>query len=320
MEIRNHYFLQEQVIISEKRVKRPHELVDKGTPLPKEKYNPDCPFCRGNEKMTPPTTYQHPKGKNWEYRTFANKYPLLDHNISYLKEKNKLFTKSSAYGVHEVITETPWHNKQWQHLSKDELAGVFDTYKKRYNKLIKTPNIKYVMLFKNYGLAGGASLVHSHSQLLATPFVPSRIMLDVSEMSDYSKRHFRCVMCDVVEKESKSERMILENKDFVVISPYCARYPFELWFLSKKHISDFSDINIKSYADILHETLKRMFSVLGDFPFNMFIHHLPKKLEAEFHFHSELQPRLKKEASVELGYGTKVNVIPPEKVAEHLKK
>lgn len=318
LEVRDHYFRQEQVIISEKRLKRPHDLVEEKTELPKEKYSKSCPFCKGNEKMTPPTTYMYPK-KDWHIRCFANKFPLLDSSVKYKKTKNRLFTKRSGYGFHEVLVETPHHNKQWQHMSVNDFTDIFNTYKHRYNEFIKKPDIEYVMLFKNYGLAGGASLVHSHSQILATSFIPSKIMRDVSAIADYSKKYYKCPFCEIIEKEIDSERKVMENRDFLVISPYCARYPFEMWILSKDHVPDMGSMKTGTYASIIHKLIRKMFSVLGDFSFNMFIHDLPKKLKAEFHLHVSIQPRIKKEASVEMGYGTKVNTVPPEKAAEYLK-
>jgi UDPglucose--hexose-1-phosphate uridylyltransferase len=319
LEVRNHYFRHEQVIISEKRMKRPHDLVEGKAELPKEEFSEKCPFCKGNEKMTPPTSYCDAK-KDWKIRCFSNKFPLLDSSIKFKRTKNRLFNKMSGYGFHEVIVETPYHNKQWQQMKVSDFELIFEIYKKRYENFIKKPDIKYVMMFKNYGLAGGASLVHSHSQLLATPFVPSKIMRDVVAIADYSKKYFKCPFCDIIEKEKNSSRMVMENKDFIVISPYCARYPFEMWVLPKDHIKDFNSVKIRPYASIIQRLVKRMFDVLGDFSFNMFVHDLPKKLEAEFHLHVSIQPRIKKEASVEMGYGTKVNTVPPEKAARYLRE
>ncbi len=318
MEVRDHYFSTEQVIISEKRTLRPHDFVKEKIILPAEKVDENCPFCKGNEHMTPPTIVQVPR-KNWRLRVFNNKFPLLEGGVKFTQKENKLLKRMSGYGFHEVFVETPYHNRQWQDFSKSEFVGVFRMYRERYEDLINRPNIQYVMLFKNYGKAGGASLVHSHSQILATTFLPTRVMKDISTIADYTKKCFSCPFCDIVEKEQEGERLVFENKKFITLSPFCARYPFELWVLPKDHLSDISDINIKLFADIIERTIKAMFRTIGNFPFNMFIHHLPNRLEAEFHLHVGIQPRLKTEASVELGYGTKVNTIRPEKVAKLLR-
>jgi UDPglucose--hexose-1-phosphate uridylyltransferase len=318
MEIRDHYFSTEQVIISEKRSMRPHDFVKEKINLPTEKKDENCPFCKGNEHMTPPTIVQTPK-KNWEFRVFSNKFPLLTEGVKFTHKKSKLMKRMSGYGFHEVLVETPYHNEQWQHFKKKKFVEIFDMYKARYNNLINKPNIQHVMLFKNYGRAGGASLVHSHSQILATPFLPTKIMKDISKIADYTKTYFSCPFCDIVKKEIDGDRMVFENSKFITLSPFCARYPFELWILSKDHISDINDMDMVKFGDIVHKTIKAMFRSIGNFPFNMFVHHLPNRLEAEFHLHVGIQPRLKTEASVELGFGTKVNTIKPEKVAKILR-
>jgi len=319
VEVRYHYYSGQRVIMSENRNKRPKDYIKESTPLPKEKYNPSCPFCFGNEKMTPKEVYLV-GGKNWQIRAFPNKFPLLDSSLKFYRKKTKLFDKRSGYGFHEVLVDTPLHNEQWQDFSKKKFEQIFSAYKERYIELIKKPEIKYVMLFRNYSYLGGASLVHSHSQILATPFLPTNILRDIHTLTDYSKEYYSCAYCDIVSKESSSSRLVYENKEFIVLSPYCARYPFELWIISKKHLSDFSDLNIPHFADAIQKSIKGLFLIFGDLPYNFFIHHLPKSIEGEFHFHAEIQPRLKTEASVEFGYGIKVNTFLPERAAKKLRE
>lgn len=319
IEVRNHYFLDEKVIIAPGRKKRPEDFVKEKFDLPAEKYSEKCPFCLGNEKMTPPSTLLVGPKKSWKFRVFPNMFPLLSPEIDLKVTKNRILRKMSGYGYHEVLVETPYHNEQWQNFSKQKFTDLVNTYKKVYQRLIKKRDINYVMIFKNYGKAGGASIVHSHSQIIGTPYLPGKIDKEVGIMKGYQLVNNSCAYCDIIMEEKNSKRKVAETKDFLILSPYSAEYPFELWLLSKKHVSDFMDVNSEELGKAIHYVVKKLFRVLGNFSFNLMIHHLPKKIGEDYHFHVSLQPRIKGEASVELGYGNFINVIFPERVASVLR-
>ena len=213
--------------------------------------------------------------------------------------------KESGYGAHEVVIETQKHNVGWYEFSKKDFFDSFGVAKKRALVLSRQKGIKYVMLFKNHGRLGGASLVHSHMQILASKFLPALILGEEEHMKKKG-----CLFCNMVKHENP---VVYENKNFLVISPYWASYPFEMWVVAKKHyLNLFSqkDSVLMDFSSSVQNLIQRVKKKLGKIPFNFLFHYYPKS-EKGGHFHAEFAPRVKFEASVELGFGIKVNSVSP---------
>ncbi|KAL6209653.1 hypothetical protein ACLB2K_006386 [Fragaria x ananassa] len=51
-------------------------------------------------------------------------------------------------------------------------------------------------VFKNHGASAGASLTHSHSQIMALPFVPPAVAARLHSMKDYFNRTGKCSLCE----------------------------------------------------------------------------------------------------------------------------
>jgi UDPglucose--hexose-1-phosphate uridylyltransferase len=291
-----------------------------------------CPFCPGNERMTPPEIHavREPGTKSndtgWSLRVVPNKFPALRIEGELGRRGVGVYDLSNGIGAHEVIIETPDHSKQMPDLSLPELERVLDAFRVRSLDLRGDRRLKYTLLFKNYGLAAGASLEHSHSQLIALPIVPKRL----SELLRGAERYFefrgRCAFCDMLQQELQDDkRVIAENKGFVAFCPYVSSFPFETWVLPKPHIADFAmsspDV-MRDFARMLKDVLARLRVVLQDPPYNFVLNTAPiePREREEFHWHLELIPKLTHVAGFEWGTGFYINPTPPELAARLLRE
>ncbi len=321
-ELRKDYVTDTWVVFSTVRSKRPDDLKVPSKSTPKEK----CPFCPGHEGMTPPEILAYRKGgppnsPGWWIRCIPNKYPALQVEGEVHRQVRQLFHSVNGVGAHEVIVESPEHDANIADLSDFQVQEVIIAYKQRYLDLIKDKRFKYILIFKNHGEKAGASQSHPHSQLIATPIVPRRIMEEVNAAAHYyDSTGGSCIWCEVIETELEEEkRVVSENDTFVAISPFAARFPFETWVLPKAHEMAFEDITDEEripLAKMMKDVLGRLHAVLGDPPFNYYIHTAPcDRKESRYHWHLEVTPRLTETAGFERGTGFYINPVMPEDAA-----
>jgi len=304
-ELRRDYILDRWVIISSGRSKRPHELQKAVTRV----QGGPCYFCPGNEKLTPPEIGRIVRNGDWQLRWFENKFPALKPEGQALpKTDNRFYTSASAYGYHEVLVETPRHDKQLAQLSADDIEDVLHIYARRIVELESKPNIKYVNVFKNHGYLAGTSIVHSHSQIMAISSVPPEIENKLSAM----RKFLSCPYCSVIQSELNSGRKCFENSDFVAFAPYASRFNYEIWIFPKQHIARMEEINFSSLADILRKVLRKVHD--GNLDYNLLVQYGPKG--QDFHFHIEICPRAAIWAGFELGSGIIINSVSPEDAAK----
>ena len=291
-----------------------------------------CPFCYGNEPMTPPEIYVlrpsggAPNGGGWTLRVVANKFPALKIEGELNRRGIGVFDLCNGVGAHEVIVESPDHQRQTADLSHEEMVEVIKAFKARSLDLRGDRRFKYTLIFKNYGLAAGASLEHSHTQLIALPIVPKRVQEELKGSERYFEFRDRCPYCDMLAQEMQErERLVCENRSFAAFCPFMSNFPFELWILPKAHSSDFGQISAEEIADfarILKDALNRIRAGLGDPAYNFIIHTGPiePREREEYHWHLELMPKLTKIAGFEWGTGFYINPTPPELAAKILRE
>lgn len=289
-----------------------------------------CAFCEGNEYTTPSEIYavrpdgSKPNTPGWTLRVVPNKFPALIVEGDLKKTAEGIYDKMNGVGAHEVVIETPDHNLT---LSTMPLKGVEDVlmaFYQRMSELKKDERLKYVLIFKNEGESAGASLEHSHSQIIGLPVVP-RI---VEEEIENSKRYFdykeRCIFCDIIHQELMTgTRLISENEDFISIAPFAPRSPFETFILPRKHGSSFTpNSGFHLLAEILQVTLKQIDKVLEQPPYNMMIHTAPLRNQVDeyYHWHIEIKPVLTAMAGFEWGTGFYINPTPPEEAARFMRE
>ncbi len=327
-ELRKDIITRSWVIISTERAKRPHDFAKPQV----EKTSKFCPFDSGNEATTPPEIMAFrpantkPDTPGWWIRVVPNKFPALDPKIELASLGHGIYDSMTGFGAHEIIIETPDHNATLATIDYKQVQEVVWAYVERYKAIFKNQNIKYVLIFKNYGSDAGASLEHSHSQIIATPMIPSHVLQEIDGSKEYYGFRERCIYCDIIQEEKMENiRVVEENENFLAFEPYASRSPFETWILPKEHEYDFGnidEIHVKDFAHILKDILLRMKIALDDPPYNFMIHTGTPHGEGKeyYHWHLEIVPRLTKLAGFEWGSGFYINPTPPEEAAKYLKE
>ncbi len=315
-------------IISTERARRPSDFIREPTPpAPSGRF---CPFCPGHESKTPPEVLAYRNGSvanepGWSLRVIPNKFPVLGIEGDLERAGEGLFDKMQGVGAHEVIVETPQHSLTITELSERAIEQVLWAFRDRVNDLKNDKRLRYALLFKNQGEAAGATLEHTHSQLIALPVVPKRVQEKVEGAKNYYDFKERCIFCDLIRQEAKSEiRVVTETDRFIVLEPYAARFPFETWILPKQHKSHYEDADtgsLENLAWVLRSTLRKIEKVLERPPYNFLIHTAPLQEAANpyFHWHIEVIPKLTRVAGFEWGTGFYINPTPPEESAQFLR-
>lgn len=321
-EFRYNKLVQHWILFAPNRAKRPTNF-NKNNILTQDIKN--CPFEFGNESQTPNELARIGDEANWRCRIVPNLYNALSIDTQPKSYKKGCFENKSGFGAHEVIIETPDHTKQMFDFSIDEYFDYFTIIKIRLNDLRKDIRIKYFSVFKNYGENGGASIEHSHSQLIATPFIPKTIEKSLEYYAQYKKDTQRDFFDDLISDERNFTKGILfENNIFVAYCPYASRYPFEINIVSKKELHsllDFNDIDTYSLSEVMKFCFSKLESALGKPDFNMLIKNgdIQSKNNSN-RFHIEILPRLYKTAGFELDTDIMLNTFLPETAAEILKE
>jgi UDPglucose--hexose-1-phosphate uridylyltransferase len=290
-----------------------------------------CPFCPGNEDATPPEVLAYrqpgsePNRPGWRLRVISNRYPALKIEGSLDRQPKGIYDRMNGIGAHEVFIETSDHHRDLVDMSDHEVRDVLWAYRERMADLERDIRFKYILIFKNHGEAAGASLEHSHSQLIATPIVPSRVEEQLEGAKKYHDFKERCIFCDIVRQEIQDDERIIKDHDaFIAFEPFAARFPFEVWIVPKAHQSSFLETSDADYLDLakcLKDTLLRIKLALNDPPFNYILHSRPTSKESQeyYHWHLEIIPKLTKVAGFEWGSGFYINPTAPEVAATFLR-
>ncbi len=327
-ELRRDPVLGRWVIISTERAGRPTDF-EPAKPRPPGGF---CAFCPGNEDKTPPEILAlrepgtAPNTEGWRIRVVSNKYPALAIEGELNKKARGIYDIMNGVGAHEVFIESSDHKKTISTISSSNMRELMWAYRQRLIDLEGDERLKYILIFRNAGVAAGASLSHPHSQLIATPIVPKRITEELSGAQAYLDFKDRCVFCDMIDEELDFGKRIVENNEhFVGFTPFAARFPFEMWILPRKHQANFhnlTDEQMPFLADCLQNCIKRLDTALEFPPYNYILHTSPCNTDREYHFHwhIEILPRLTHVAGFEWGSGFYVNPTSPENSAEILRE
>ncbi len=325
-EIRQNKATKQWVIYAPSRRKRPKDFQSARTEtVISPERDEHCPFCPGNERMLPPVIREIRDRGSWQLRIVPNKFPALSPKGSMERYCKGIYVAMQGYGHHEVIIETPLHNRQPAKMSAGEIGTVIDSYHKRYTDLLKKNENMMILVFRNHGMRAGTSLIHPHSQLIATGMVPHHIRWREEMAQRYFDEWGRCVYCDILahEKEEK-KRIVSENAFFTAFVPYAAEVPFEIWIMPKRHKADFGDIANREkahLASMLKMVLERLHDRLNDPDYNYIINTSARyrAREPQLHWYLQIRPRLMTFAGFEIGSGISINPSLPEEDASFLR-
>ncbi len=331
-EIRKDYLLDRWVIIASERAKRP---TDFPSGPHKEIDTESCPFCPGNEEMTPPAILLYlpsnggitkdrdsdgPRAQNWLIRCVSNLYPALSPRTAIALPGDELHERIDGVGAHEVLIESPHHDEHFGLGSVEQTQRVVQAYIDRLKALAQWG---YVCIFRNHKREAGASLSHAHSQIIATPTVPSLISKELTASMASSERSERCPYCQIIKSERESPRFIYENSRFIAFAPWASVYPFELWLLPKSHqqtLLQLQEDEERDFASALNACMRSLTRTLNDPPYSFGFHIAPNQGSHEYyHWHLEVYPKLTIHAGFENSTGMFINVTPPELAAQSLR-
>ncbi len=326
-QVRKNKATNEWVIYAPSRSKRPIDFKqDRAESALLPEHDDTCPFCQGNENMLPGIIMVYPKNKQelWSTRIVPNKFPALTPDGNTFRNKEGIYVTMDGHGRHEVIIEHPTHNQTIATMPQEDVNAVIETYHLRYSDLIKAHENMLTIIFRNHGKRAGTSLVHPHSQIIVTSFVPQYIRWREEEAQRYFDEWGRCVFCDILQFEIRyAKRIVAEKENMVAFIPYHAEVPFETWIIPKRHQADFgnvSDVEKTELAEMLREILFRLYDKLNDPDYNFIINTSAKYKaeEPQLHWYLQIRPRLTTQAGFEIGSGICINPSIPEKDAEFL--
>ena len=298
-----------------------------------------CPFCPGSEHKTPKeiTAFREegtlPNTPGWWVRVVPSNNPILriegeDEHIGV-----GMYDMVMGVGAHEVIIETPDHSHDLAAVSESQIEKVIWAYRDRIMDLYKDKRIRYALVYKNRGFMAGATLSHSHSQLIGLPITPKIIREELENAKSHYNKKERCLFCDIMNAErQQEERVLISSKNFIAFCPYASRFPFEITIMPIKHDCDFTRISKDEAIDlgrVLKNTLGAINSALANPPYNMSLHTSPNRtprigywitIEDDYHWHFEIIPRLQRVAGFEIGTSFYYNPTPPELAANILRQ
>ena len=337
-ELRKDPVIDRWVIIAAERSRRPNDFASEGE-TPSSSFDP---FGPGNESKTPPELMQigrpegaPPNSEGWRVRVVPNKFPALTTEGELDRQGLGMFDKMNGVGAHEVVIEHP--NLEWNfaEATEQEARDILDAYVARVLELRTDARLMHTLIFRNHGVVAGASLAHPHSQIISTPIVPAQTKEVLDAAHNYYLQKERCVFCDLLRQEtSMRDRIVEENEHFVVLSPYAARFPFELQIYPRRHSHDFTTMTadeLHSLSLLLPRSLKRIKETLGNPAYNLLIQTAPhttkrvisdyhSTMEHSFHWYIAILPRLTKVAGFEWGTGFYINPISPEDASSYLRE
>jgi UDPglucose--hexose-1-phosphate uridylyltransferase len=342
----------ESVLVATARSMRPKKTEERIARDHRQRVD-DCPFCVGNEAMTPPEIASYPAPSPaaaagpWAVRIVENLYPVVGDDREDSNYRFGLQQAIDGYGRHEVIIDHPQHGIAVHEMDESHLALLFKAYRRRMDELYRSNRrLRYVLVFKNFGPAAGASIAHTHSQLIALPIIPDNVQAEVVQSRAYYEKHHRCIFCTLIDEALTFEATIYDRETgeikrkihvgqyvvergrrFIAIKPFASRYEWEVHILPLDHQADFLALAEDDAADlarVMRRTMARLDAVLGGVQYNYFLHSLPHDItgeacEASYHWHLEITPRTSIPTGFELGSGLYVNTVAPEDAAERLR-
>jgi UDPglucose--hexose-1-phosphate uridylyltransferase len=336
----------ESVLVATARGMRPKQS-EQVAPRDTRTHVDSCPFCRGNEHMTPPMISAYPDAHQWEVRIVENLYPVLGDERESPGIAFGLQQTIDGYGRHEVVIDHHQHGIGVHEMPAAHLALLFAAYRRRMTQLYASNDrLRYVLVFKNFGPAAGASIAHTHSQIIALPVVPENVQNEVEHSARFYARHQRCIFCALIDEALTFEATIYDRESgqvcrridvgqfvvergehFIAIKPFASRYEWEVHILPMRHEADFLRVTDDCLADlgrVLQRTMARLDAVVGGVQYNYFLHAQPRGENAQtahsYHWHLEICPRTSIPTGFELGSGLFVNTVCPEQAATRLRE
>jgi UDPglucose--hexose-1-phosphate uridylyltransferase len=265
-----------------------------------------CPFCPGNEHLTPPNIREiRDREGAWLSRCFPAANPVFVIEVDENKRAEGFYDKMGNLGAHEIIVESRNHEKTFSTFDPAEMSTALDMYVDRIIDLKNDKRFKYVQIFKNFGELAGSFNPHPHSHVLATPILPHRLSMELGNSINHYRQKERCLLCDVLSQETRqNKRIVMETDQFLAFCPFASRFPFEVWIVPRFHDPHFETSlhgdRKENLIDVFLYVMKRIEKMRDSY--TIVVHTSPNvvkkgfveedlRVEDYFHWHIEILPR-----------------------------
>jgi UDPglucose--hexose-1-phosphate uridylyltransferase len=318
----------EWVLVSPHRSKRPwHGQNEAISNVQRPSYDPNCYLCAGNTRIN---GEENPKYK--DVYVFTNDFAALQTTSPKFSINEGLFKAESEQGICKVVCFSPDHSKSLAGMAIEDINKIVNTWQKEYTKLAGNDMINYVQIFENKGAVMGCSNPHPHGQIWSQSTLPNEVDKKDQQQRAYFNKNKSSLLGDYLKQELETnERMIYQNDDFVVLTPFWALWPFETMIIPKQqhaNITNISEYESLGFADAISKITKvydKLFEC--SFPYSSGIHQSPTNGETNvhWHWHMSFYPPLLRSATVKkfmVGYemfGSPQRDITAEQAAYRLK-
>ena len=324
-EIRLNTITREWVIIAKEKVKKPEDFIIVKEQERHPAFLKTCPFCPGNEAVTPKETFKICDEKGWKIRVVPNKFAVLSREGERARTHTGLYKNVNGVGTHEVIIETPVHNLTTATMPLEQLKEVIQTYRDRFLEVYSDQRVEHVIVFKNSGPASGTTIEHPHSQVVGIPVTPLHIRSRIENAMRFFDDTGGCLMCRIIKDELREgTRIVMDTRHFIALVPYAALSPFHIWIFPKRHSGFFADMQSEEIWDLtsnLKSIIARLYHGLNNPDFNYVVMSgNPSDVNSGFiHWYLSIVPRMAMASGFELGSGMYINPLIPERAAEYLR-
>jgi UDPglucose--hexose-1-phosphate uridylyltransferase len=313
-------------------------LVGDDIPEAAAKASVSCRFCpASSEKVQQIASRSGLRGGSWSARAVV--HPGAVYHIEGEAERRGqgMYDHMSTLGAHEILVESPKHDRQLWNSEDDEIQQFLLLAAQRIQDLKGDARFRYVSMFKNFGAPAGQEFEHPNSQLTATTFIPRRVLYELRAALDFYKQKERCVFCDIIAQEmNQGERLVEVRGDFVALCPYASRTPFEVWILPRPHDAAFERFamarpgSMRDLGGLLKRTLQRIRTIADSF--HLVLHTSPnrdhasaslgywKTLDEDYHWHIEILPILASKAKSYTFKEVYYSPVSPESAARRLRE
>ncbi len=327
-EIRYDPLFDTYTIIAPERLHRPmpHRPAELASDTP-------CPFCPGNEHLTPHEIFALRDGKRWRTRVVPNLYKALQIEAPRESRREGLYERWSGYGAHEIVIDTPQHDATLSTMQIEQIVAWLATLQERIRDLSKDPNLASIAIFKNSGLLAGATQPHPHTQIIASMLLPKHLLRLGEHLWHYYEEHGRALMDDIIASEKQNDRFLYETHSFCAFAPFASAFAFESIVAAKecRTLAACSQAQLQELASHLQKLMYALTQELGEFSYNLLLYEPPlrKNFQNEhyyedlprfYRFFVRITPRIYTLAGFELLSHEIINPVAPELAASLLRR
>jgi len=290
------------------RFARPAEPIDDGD---------DCQNCR------------LPAGDGVRLRTLKD---FAFHVVGTDAEARELEAAVAQVSIHDArasgswrtIVAPPGEHRALQSVGSEVIRALLAGARGALADARRTALTDHLQVVQNWGAQAGARTNHLCLDLYDLPQIPHRVAEELGGAARFVIREGECPWCRLVRDEpNRAERLVWQDDHSVAFAPFASRSPFEVWIVPRRHDADFgraSDADVEASAEALRQTLAALSASLDGPPYNLVLHTAPlrEQVDATYHWHWEIHPRLREIAGLELGTGLPVNPVSPEDAVEEI--